>query len=205
MLDVRKVSVSIQKSTEFARINDVIKRRYLTEEECRRVIEIPQPRTRTGLRNATIIRILVEGGLKVSELVGRESDVPDVSTDRGTGGIRIGDILWDENAIIVRRTGERQVPLSSETMRFLREWVLVRPSSNTLLVFTTLQGKKLKNRYVRQFISRYGREAGIAVPVKPSVLRNSFAQRVQEAGGDIGAVRNRLGLSDTTTPPPLEA
>ncbi len=181
---------------------------YLSDEECGRLLSVPRSHTRTGLRNATIMRILIEGGLKISELIGREVDggEPTVSgagpNDRG--GLRIDDILWSQKAIVVRRHGERLVPLSSETMRLLKQWVYTRPSSESLLVFTTLQGGRLKNRYVRQFLSRYGREAGIGVPVKPSLLRTSFARRVQESGGDLAAVRGRLGLSPTTTPPRWE-
>ncbi len=179
-------------------------RRYLSDVECARLLSVPRTHTRTGLRNATIMRILIEGGLKISELIGRETDGADSAAPDERRGLRIDDILWSEEAIVVRRLGERRVSLSGETMRLLEQWVYKRPSSESLLVFTTLQGGVLKNRYVRQFLSRYGKEAGIAVPVKPSLLRNSFARKVRESGGDLATVRERLGLSSTTTPPRWE-
>ncbi|MFP4430038.1 MAG: tyrosine-type recombinase/integrase [Spirochaetota bacterium] len=176
----------------------------MTKEECDRLLSMPKIHTRTGLRNAAIMRILIEGGLKISELVGKETVRDGFSRPEEQGGLQIGDILWDENAIVARRHGERRVPLCDETIALLKKWIYVRPQSDSLLVFTTLQGNKLKNRYVREFLARYGREAGVAVSVTPSVLRNSFARRVRECGGGVELVRARLGLSSTTKPPSLE-
>lgn len=180
------------------------KKSYLNQEECDRLLSVPRTHTRTGLRNAAIMRILIEGGLKISELIGRETIRSDAARPEERGGIRIGDILWNENSIVVRRHGERRVPLSGQTMALLKQWVYTRPQSESLLVFTTLQGRPLKNRYVRHFLARYGREAGVGNSVTPSLLRNSFAHRVRESGGDTELVRARLGLSSTTKPPSLE-
>jgi site-specific recombinase XerD len=181
-------------------------RRYLTDAECARLLAVPKTHTRTGLRNAVMMRLLLEGGLKVSELVGRElvgresGEKENVAGDAASG-LHIGDIDWNSDSIIVRRQSERRVSFGAETMRLLREWVYKRPVCSTLLVFTTLQGGKINNRYVRQFLARYGREAGIAISVKPSVLRNSFTRRLKENGGDVALVRARLGLSPSSTPP----
>lgn len=148
-----------------------------------------------------MMRLLLEGGLKVSELVGRENDGEEDVSDKDKGGLRIDDIRWDQGAVEIRRKSERTVSLGPETMGLLKEWVYQRPVSETLLVFTTLQGGKISNRYVRQFLARYGREAGISTPVKPSILRNSFARRLEQDGGDASLVRARLGLSPSSTPP----
>ena len=189
---------NISEKTRFMKNSE---RRYLTDEECTRLLAVPKIHTRTGLRNAVMMRLLLEGGLKVSELVGRESDGEENVTGNPIGGLQIDDIRWDRGSITVRRNSERTVSLGPETMGLLREWVYQRPVSEILLVFTTLQGGKISNRYVRQFLGRYGREAGIGTPVKPAILRNSFARRLEEAGGDISLVRARLGLSPRSTPP----
>ncbi len=182
---------------------DKATRRFLTDEETRRLLTIPKTHTRTGLRNVAMMRLLLEGGLKVSELVGREA------RERGDGdtsadGLRIGDLDWERGVVIVCRgkvSRHREIAVSRETAGLLREWVYQRPTSDSLLLFTTLRGGKLNNRYIRQFLARYGRQANVEIPVKPSVLRNTFAQRVRQAGGDLATVRRRLGLSDNSVPP----
>jgi len=76
------------------------------------------------------MRILIEGGLKISELIGRETDGADSAAPDERRGLRIDDILWSEKAIVVRRLGERRVSLSGETMRLLEQCDV----STTLLI-----------------------------------------------------------------------
>jgi site-specific recombinase XerD len=59
----RILAIPIQKADQ--RLVD-----HLTAEQCTRLLEAPDPTTRTGIRDRTMLHLGVAGGLRVSELVG---------------------------------------------------------------------------------------------------------------------------------------
>jgi len=175
-------------------------RRYLTDEEVRNLLSaIPTDRP-SGLRNLAIVALMLECGLKVSELVGKEKD--DGEGRRTRGGLRIEDLDWSRKKISVTKPRDgttREVRISDEVLGILDRWLQVRPNGDTSLVFTTMEGGRIQNRYVRHFLSEYGNRAGIVGAVKPSLLRHTFAGRVFHESGDIELLRELLGHRNIST------
>lgn len=168
----------------------------LTEEECRRLLEAIDPTANVGVRNLVMILLMLEAGLKVGELVGKES------SSNVIGGLRLKDIDFEARTLTIRKLRDgstRRVGLSFGAAELLRAWTEQRPDSATDLVFTTMAGGRIANRYVRRMLNDLGRKAGIALPVKPSLLRKTFGNRVFEQTGSVDVLRERLGLAHVAT------
>jgi integrase/recombinase XerD len=145
---------------------------------------------RATARNRAILWVLLDTGMRVSELC----------------GLRIADVNQEQRALRVKTAGgkERWLTLSpngwfqllsyleryrpkevkdegvKEDHLFLSEWY--RPLTDNAL---TLVFGRLKKR------------AGISEkPVSPSVLRDTFAVRYLQAGGELEALRDILGLTN---------
>lgn len=139
-----------------------------------------------------MISLMLEGGLKVSELVGREEEQGPLIC----GGLRLGDVDLRGGQIAVhkRKTGaSRRIVVSPVVRTLLARWIAVRPRTDSDLLFTTRQGRCITNRYVRMFLGDYAARAGIAGRVKPSMLRHTFAGRLYRQTGDLQLVQELLG------------
>lgn len=170
----------------------------LSREECAALLQVPNPHTKTGIRNLCIMMLMLTAGLKVSEIVGKEKVDEE---GRLIGGLRLGDIDLDEGVLTVRkkRGQERVVALERATEIYLKHWLEKRPVSETDLVFVTHKGGKINNRYVREFLEKYGRKAGIDEKVHPSMLRHTFAGDLYERSHNIRLVQQMLGHDDIST------
>jgi integrase/recombinase XerD len=177
------------------------RQKYLTEEGARALLAAAPAETPVGMRNLCMMALMLEGGLKVSELVGKEKDAAGRTIREVEGGLRIGSIDWKQGRVRVTkpRTGERrELALSADTLEMLARWLDRRPDSDTDLVFTTMTGGRLQNRYVRQFLSDYGERAGLGRGVKPSMLRHTFAGRMFRETGNLELLRELLGHADVS-------
>jgi site-specific recombinase XerD len=142
---------------------------------------------RSGTRNMLIMLLLIDCGLRVSELV----------------GIDIDDIYLEEGIIRIRKakgSKERYVPVGSVTKKFLWKYMNTnrpRPLSqhiNRLL----LNGKGLPftDNGVQQMLRRYGKKAGLTgVRCSPHTFRHTFAKDYLMNGGDIFSLQKILGHS----------
>lgn len=160
---------------------------FLTADELNRLLSVPDRTTALGIRNTALLLVLGMGGLKVGEVVGREGG--------NEGGLCVSDVDWNEAALVVRgKKGSRRVELPAQAVQYLKAWVEIRPQGLTDLLFTTAKGTRLSNRYVRRMLADYGQAAGIERPVKPSMLRHTFAARILKETGDLRVLSERLGL-----------
>lgn len=169
---------------------------YLNDEEVRKLIQAPNLGTAAGVRNLALILLMLDGGCKVSELVGKEN------TETLVSGLRNGDIDWKKNVITInneKKGTSRLIPIQQETKNAMLRWKELRPASNTDLFFISLKGKKIQNRYIREFLSTYARQEGIQKPVKPSILRHTYAKKLFEVSKNIELVRRRLGHINITS------
>ncbi len=176
----------------------------LTEQECEDLLAVADTNTPTGLRNLCIAVLMLFAGLKVSEIAGKEKHSTN-GTDEEVyiqGGLKEKDVDWETGDITVvkkPRKPPRTVHLGQPLMKFLRMWRDIRPRSDTDLLFVTLAGKKLNNRYIREFLEQYGKKAGIAKRVHPSLLRHTYAVMLYRNSRNLMLVQRSLGHVDLAT------
>ena len=169
----------------------------LDREEALKLIRQPNKRYVTGLRNKAIISLMLNCGLRVSEVT----------------GLKPNDInITDGKLRVVNGKGQkdRDIPFISEsTLELLREWKKKKQKAIkhffTTLVdrkndrFSSKKGQKLSDRYIQFMIKRYARKSGINKDVTPHTLRHSFATDFYKRTKDIEALRKILGHSDIST------
>lgn len=175
--------------------------KYLKDHEIESLLKAPDIGSASGLRNLAIIMLMLDAGCKVSEIVGKEK-LDGEGCGTALGGLRVKDIDWENSIVRVYKTKQetfREIPISADTHQVLKKWISLRPRTDNDFVFTTLEGTRIQNRYVRQFLSRYAYKAGIEKPVKPSMLRHTYAKKLYQQSRNIELVRERLGHVDLST------
>ena len=169
----------------------------LDRDEAYNLIKQPNKRYPTGLRNKAVLSLMINCGLRVSEVT----------------NLRPGDINLTKGSLRVidgKGKKDRDIPFIPEnTIELLKEWKKIKPK-NSSYFFTTLvdrknnkfsskKGNKLSDRYIQFMVKRYSKKAGILKDVTPHTLRHSFATDFYKRTKDIEALRKILGHFDITT------
>lgn len=126
--------------------------------EAERLLKMPNKRYLTGIRNKAIMLVMLNMGLRVSEITNLRPGSIDITSRK----LRVvnGKEGVDRDLIITDGIGE-----------ILSEWKRRKPS-NKKYFFTTLKGKKLSTRYLCDMIKRYGRKANIDKIISPHTFRH---------------------------------
>lgn len=164
--------------------------KYLTAEEVDRLLEAPDPEKANGLRDRAMLALLYATGLRVSEIC----------------RVQIGDL--DANLGIIRVIGkgnkQRIIPAGRPALDAVSAYVegarprLLRGRGSPYL-FVTSRGKYMTRQGFWKALAIYGRQAGIAVPLTPHLIRHSFATHLLEGGADLRSVQIMLGHADIST------
>jgi type 1 fimbriae regulatory protein FimE len=125
-----------------------------------------------------LILITYRHGLRVSELVALRWDQVDL-----TQGLV---------HVTRRKNGVQSVhPLRGPELRALRR--LQRDYPETPYVFVSERKAPLTPDAVRKIVTRAGRQAGIAFPIHPHMLRHSTGYKLANDGQDTRAIQHYLG------------
>jgi integrase/recombinase XerD len=166
---------------------------YLRLEEVEKLLEQPDSKTPTGLRDRAMLEVLYSTGLRVSELI--SLGVNDL--DAKVGCVRcIGK--GDKERIVP--VGKKAVGMVEKYLREGRPQLLrsAKASSGPAL-FINRRGAALSRVGVWKILSAYGRRAGLRVALTPHMLRHSFATHLLERGADLRSVQLMLGHADIST------
>ena len=155
-------------------------------EQLASLVEAIDVSTPEGVRNYAIVLLLVDTGLRVSELIHLKVD--DVNLDRRMLKV------WGKGA------KERIVPFGVRVQRALWRYVnFHRPEPESPRIkdfFLTQSGEPLKKRRVEAIIKAYGQKAGIqGVRCSPHTLRHTAAVMWVRNGGDVFSLQQILGHS----------
>jgi len=161
----------------------------LTEDEQEQLLEQPNPRYPTGERNGTMLRLMLNTGLRLAEVTGLKWHDLDLTT--GKLMVRQGKGSKDRTLWVAEGDIDR--------LRSWRERQAEECAGTYKHVFTTLEGAPLGHRYVQRMVKRYAVKAGIDKNVSPHTLRHSFATDLYRETSKICLVQKVLGHSDLST------
>jgi integrase/recombinase XerD len=166
---------------------------YLTTDEVDALLAAPNPATWTGRRDRAFMLLMVQTGLRLSELI----------------GLRRNDIHLGVGAHVAchgKGRKDRITPLAKPTIDALRDWITESPGQPTDPVFPTRTGYSLSRDAVEHRLARHQATAALTCPslhtkhITTHALRHTAAMRLLEAGVDTTVIALWLGHErvDTT-------
>ena len=162
----------------------------LAPDDVERILEAPSQEDPIGIRDRAILELLYGCGLRVSELVGLDTD-------------RV-DLQGAQVRVIGKGNRERRVPMGDEARERLHryrvgprtEWTAGRPTD---AVFVGRRGRRMSREAVWSLVKRWTQAAGVRERVTPHTFRHSFATHLLEGGADLRVVQALLGHASIST------
>jgi site-specific recombinase XerD len=170
---------------------------FLTGEEMRILLSMPDPSTQKGLRDLTLMSVLYDSAARVQEIV----------------DLKIKDLRLDRPAVITlhgKGQKSRHVPVMEKTRNLLESYLRHIPgnkgiSSGEQYVFINQEKQQLTRWGISYIIDKYvgmARLCGefdVRFPVTPHVFRHSKSVHLLQAGVNLVYIRDLLGHSDCST------
>ena len=165
---------------------------YLDRDEIAALLAAPDKRTWLGRRDHALLTLMVQTGVRVSELT----------------SLRVGDVhLGTGSHIRVLGKGRkrRATTLTGETVKILRAWTKERQGQPEEPLFPTRQGQTLSRYTVGVIVVKHTATATTACSslqskrVTPHTLRHTNAMLLRAKGVDIATIALWLGHESTQT------
>jgi integrase/recombinase XerD len=162
----------------------------LSEEDVELLLNAPDIKTISGLRDKAMLELLYACGLRVSELV----------------NILLTELSMTEGVVRVTGKGDktRLVPMGEEAIDWIQKYI--NESRNNILkektskyLFITIRGGSMTRQAFWYLIKRYSLIADIRKPMSPHIMRHAFATHLLNHGADLRVVQMLLGHSDIST------
>lgn len=155
------------------------------------LLDAPSRHSAQGLRDRAFLELMYSSGLRVSELC--NLSLQDLDMDDGFLRVQAG-----------KRGKDRLIPVGGKALEALSLYLhngrpqMVRAKSGSDL-FISNRGTALSRKTIWYWIKEYANRAGIQKPVKPHLLRHSFATHLLSNGADLRAIQEMLGHADIGT------
>ncbi len=165
---------------------------YLDRDEIAALLAAPEKRTWLGRRDHALLALMIQTGVRVSELA----------------GLHVGDIHLGTGAhirILGKGRKRRATTLTGETVKVLRAWLKERQGQPDAPLFPTRQGRPLSRYTVGVIVAKHTATAAITCPslqdkhVTPHTLRHTNAMLLRAKGVDIATIALWLGHESTQT------
>lgn len=154
----------------------------LSDNEVKKLLKMPNKETYAGLRDFTIMVVMLDCGIRVGELVNLKVENIDLK-------VRCINVPSE----IAKARTFRQMPISSKTVKLLKDIIAI--VEDTEYLFPSAYGNKLDTNQVINSFSKYGKSANIKTKCTPHVFRHTFALNFIKGGGDVFALQRILGHS----------
>lgn len=150
----------------------------------------PNLKDKQGIRDKAILETLYACGIRVSEAVNLRTD--NVNLD--VGFLRC----------IGKGNKERVIPLGAKAIQSIKRYLEAsRPkligNKESEFLFISRLGKKISRQSLWKLIKKYAKCAKIKKPLRPHILRHSFATHLLERGADLRSVQEMLGHANIST------
>jgi integrase/recombinase XerD len=165
---------------------------YLDSDEIKALLAAPDTDTWLGRRDHALLVLMIQTGVRVSELT----------------GLRVDDVhLGSGPHIRVLGKGRKQrtPTLTRETVATLRSWLRERQAQPDGPLFPTRQGRELSRYTVGVIVAKHATTAAANCPslqtksVTPHTLRHTNAMLLRAEGTDIATIALWLGHESTQT------
>lgn len=162
----------------------------LSANEVDALLNQPNIKNKQGMRDKAILETLYATGMRVSEAV----------------NLKIGNVNLDVGFLrcIGKGSKERIIPLGKKAISSIKRYIeLSRPGQlkdkESEFLFLSRFGKKISRQSFWKIIKKYAKEARIKKPIRPHILRHSFATHLLERGADLRSVQEMLGHANIST------
>jgi site-specific recombinase XerD len=166
---------------------------HLNAEECKALLDAPDPTLRLGIRDRTMLHLSLTGGLRVSELV----------------GLRLDDVMFESHYLNLQVRGKgrkhRLLTLWKSVAESMRAWLAVRGQAAVPELFLNARGQAMTRAGLEYVLRKHATAATERCPslqgkrISPHVLRHTCAVMVLQATGDIRKVALWLGHESIQT------
>jgi site-specific recombinase XerD len=157
---------------------------FLEDEEAEQLLSFPQ-NTLDSLRDAVVIRLMLDAGVTVSEI----------------RGLLKSDLDLDAAQIQLGGPGSHLAPrvhrLSEETVKTLRRYLERRKDTTPELVIGRAARPVTTSKSLQNAIWKRCDQVGLP-RISPMVLRHTFAIRLLRRGATLNELKEALGVRDTT-------
>jgi integrase/recombinase XerD len=143
-----------------------------------------------GVRDRAILETLYATGMRVSEAVNLKLD----NVNMEIGFLRC----------VGKGDKERIIPLGKKAIASIQRYLqdgrgFLLKNKESEFLFVSRFGKKISRQSLWKLIKRYARLARIKKPMRPHILRHSFATHLLERGADLRSVQEMLGHANIST------
>ncbi len=163
----------------------------LTEAELTQILNSVNGGDAIGLRDRAMLELFYSSGLRVSELCGLTLQ----QLDTENGYVRV----------FGKGSKERIVPVGETAIAAVRSYLdagrshFVRTKKTGSQLFLSNRGTAISRKTAWLMVKTRTLKAGITKPVKPHLLRHSFATHLLSGGADLRAIQEMLGHADIGT------
>ena len=174
---------------------------YLDRDEIQALLAAPDNGTWLGRRDHALLALMIQTGVRVSELT----------------GLRVGDLHLGTGPhirVLGKGRKKRATTLTGETVKVLRAWTKERQGQPDEPLFPTRQGRPLSRYTVGVIVAKHAATAAASRPslnakrVTPHTLRHTNAMLLRAKGVDIATIACGSGMraprppTSTNTPTP---
>lgn len=157
----------------------------LSFDEMLALVDAARASGRNAHRNVAIVGTLFHSALRVAELA---------SLDRG-------DVDFDARVFLeVRTKGDKRTPVPfNDVVASVLEVYLGERGDDEPAVFLSDRGTRLSVRSIQELVQRLAKEAELARPVTPHLLRHSSATALAGLGTHMSVIQDMLGHASIMT------
>ena len=163
---------------------------FLTLEETRRLLDVPDALKPEGKRDRALLELLYASGLRISEIW--QLDLQDIN------------LVSREIRVLGKGSKERLVLMGLPAAAALGDYLksgrpALTDNKGEKAVFLNSQGGRLSIRGMQKMVQHCAFAIGLEKRVHPHTLRHTFATHMLDGGADLRVVQELLGHADLSS------